>query len=90
MSINAWNLASTNIFYTLLTPNRNVEVEELQRAVTITDPEIDTDKLDKLLIWAYKVSDKSELSSATPIDIAEIKQRLIYGDIQRVGMRPDM
>ena len=67
---------------------RKVFSEDLQRAITLTDPEIDSVQLEAILFWAYRVKDKTQLEEAPPVPYADVEQRLINGNIKRAGPKP--
>lgn len=58
--------------------------------MTATDPEIESEseKLDALITWAFRVKDRSLLDSSQPIPTEELEQRLINGKIKRTGEKP--
>lgn len=62
--------------------------EDLQRGITLTDPEIDAAQLDTIIFWAYRVTNKEALETAPAIPYADLEQRLINGNIKRTGPKP--
>ncbi|XP_067930159.1 translin-associated factor X-interacting protein 1-like [Watersipora subatra] len=65
--------------------SKRVSYEDLQRAIELVDPEIEPVKLDALLFWAYKVTDREQLENASILQDSDLEQRLINGNIKRSG-----
>lgn len=68
----------------------DVTWEALQNAVITADPEIESEpvKLEALLTWAFRVKDRSQLEEDQAIPTDDLEQRLINGNIKRVGENP--
>ncbi|KAF6022921.1 hypothetical protein EB796_018777 [Bugula neritina] len=62
---------------------KKVSYDELQRAITLADPEIEETRVDAILFWAYRVKDKLALEESQPIPYPDLEQRLINGNIKR-------
>ena len=65
-----------------------VSVEDLKKAITTTDPEIDHDDMNKYLFWAFKVDTQEALEEVEPCDLAPLIVRLKNGDLKRIGKKP--
>lgn len=66
---------------------RKVMVDDLMRAITTVDPEIDNEQLYPTLFWAYRCETREELNDANLLPLDELEQRLINGAIKRVGSK---
>ncbi|XP_005105955.1 translin-associated factor X-interacting protein 1 [Aplysia californica] len=64
----------------------SVSVDELMRAISMADPEIDNDKMQSYLAWAFKTSLEG-VKDANPEDLGVIMERLENGNIARVGKK---
>ncbi|XP_074645033.1 translin-associated factor X-interacting protein 1-like [Tubulanus polymorphus] len=63
-----------------------VEPNDVKRAITSVDPEIDSQQLDAYLSWAFKCK-KDEIDQAEGGDIEQICERLRNGNIKRIGKK---
>ncbi len=63
---------------------RPVTLDDLKKAIAMVDQEIDQPDMERYLSWAFKVP-KENLSSAEAMSQQLIIQRLLNGNIQRIG-----
>ncbi|XP_059164929.1 translin-associated factor X-interacting protein 1-like [Physella acuta] len=63
-----------------------VSLDDLRRAISITDPEITNEKVLDYLAWAFNTT-KDGLKDVNPLDQAAIFERLQNGNILRVGKK---
>ncbi|KAK7483032.1 hypothetical protein BaRGS_00025695 [Batillaria attramentaria] len=64
-----------------------VSVDDLKRALTMADPEIDTDHMEAYVRWAFKATTPEALADAEPIEQSKLLERLLWGNISRVGKK---
>lgn len=60
----------------------------MQKALTQTDPDMEPDQADRITLWAFRVADKELLEDTPLLTFAGLEQRLINGNIKRVGPKP--
>jgi hypothetical protein len=63
-----------------------VSVDDLKRAVSLADPEIDNAQLDKLMCWAFKTT-TDKLYETDQIDLTQMLDRLQNGNLHRAGRK---
>ena len=66
---------------------RSVNVEDLSKAITTIDPDIEVSDLDKYLCWAFNCSKKEDLETAKPSPKAALKIRLLNSGMKRIGSK---
>ncbi|XP_055891072.1 translin-associated factor X-interacting protein 1-like [Biomphalaria glabrata] len=69
-----------------LEANSTVSVDDLMRAISIVDPEITHDKIQEYLAWAFH-NTKDGLKDVNPVDQSILLERLINGNITRLGRK---
>uniref|UniRef100_A0A2C9LEK7 Uncharacterized protein n=1 Tax=Biomphalaria glabrata TaxID=6526 RepID=A0A2C9LEK7_BIOGL len=69
-----------------LEANSTVSVDDLMRAISIVDPEITHDKIQEYLAWAFHTT-KDGLKDVNPVDQSILLERLINGNITRLGRK---
>lgn len=70
----------------ILKATNPISVDELMRAISISDPEINNDKMQQYLAWAFSTNLEG-VKDANPVDSAAIMDRLTNGNIARVGKK---
>ena len=60
-------------------------VEDLKKAITTVDPDIEATDLDKYLCWTFSKNSKEQLDSVEPLEKAVLKLRLENGGLKRIG-----
>jgi len=63
-----------------------VSVDDFRRAVTIADPEIDSERMDAYVFWTFKCS-RETVGDAEPMDQARLLQRFGNGSMKRIGKK---
>ncbi|CAL1533624.1 unnamed protein product [Lymnaea stagnalis] len=63
-----------------------VSLDDLMRAITIADPEINNDKMQEILAWTFKTT-QDGLKDVNPIEQSAILERLQNGNITRMGRK---
>lgn len=63
-----------------------MSVDDLMRAVSMADPEIDHDKMQEYLMWCFN-TDSEGLKDVDPMDQTAILDRFANGNIMRVGKK---
>ena len=61
-------------------------MEDLKKAITTTDPEIDQPELEKYLCWAFRTN-KDELDDSAPQEKTGLMARLQNGNVRRIGQK---
>lgn len=64
-----------------------VSVDDLKIAITTADPEIDHTDMENYLCWAFKVTNKEDLSTAEPQEASALIERLKNGNLRRIGKK---
>lgn len=62
---------------------RRPAFDDLEKAITQVDPDIEPEKLDSILFWAFRVRDREQLENTSLLQYADLEQRLINGNISR-------
>jgi len=70
----------------LLFNNGPVAVDDFRRALTIADPEIDSEKMDAYVFWTFRCK-RETMGDAEPMDQARLLQRFRNGNVKRVGKK---
>ena len=60
---------------------------ELKKAFSLVDPEIDQPDMERYLSWCYNCT-KDELEAAEPVELAYLAQRMLNGNLRRIGKKP--
>ena len=63
-----------------------VSVDELKRALTMADPELDTKTMDAYVSWAFSTTPET-LADAEPLEQSKLLERLMNGNVKRVGKK---
>ena len=67
--------------------SEKVEVEDLKKAITEVDPEIDQAQMDAYLCWAFQVKEPLDLTMVSNIDLGDLIVRLQNGNLSRIGKK---
>jgi len=59
-------------------------VDDLKRAVSLADPEIDNKQMEKYLLWAFE-TESEKLSEVDAVEQSKIIERLQNGNLHRAG-----
>lgn len=65
---------------------RMIELNDLKRAITIADPEIDANDMERYLAWTFRVT-KEGLATTEPQELTALLTRMRNGNITRIGQR---
>ncbi|KAK3586266.1 hypothetical protein CHS0354_006958 [Potamilus streckersoni] len=63
-----------------------VSVNDLKRAITLADMEINKEKIDKYMSWAFKTT-KDKVYDSEPVEQSTIIQRLQHGNLLKTGWK---
>lgn len=63
-----------------------VSMQDLKKALGMVDPEIDQPEMERYLCWAFNCT-KDEMDSAQPVEAAYLSQRLLNGNLWRIGQK---
>lgn len=63
-------------------------MDDLKKAITMTDPEINHAPMEAYLCWAFNVQNREELEDAEPIETKPLISRLKHGNLRRIGKKP--
>ena len=66
---------------------RPITVDDLKKAITMADPEIDQKQMDVYLCWAFSVESKEKLDSTQSLELSFVIERLQNGLLKRVGKK---
>ena len=79
------NVSVLNLLSNLCSP---ISVDDLKKAITMTDPEIDYAQMDAYICWAFNVKSRADLETVEALEIKPLIQRLKRGNLKRVGKKP--
>ena len=65
-----------------------ISVDDLKKAITMTDPEIEYAQMDAYVCWAFKVKSGADMESVEPLEMKALIQRLKHGNLKRIGKKP--
>jgi len=63
-----------------------VSVDDLRRALTLADPEIDAKKMDAYVFWTFKCRQET-MGDAEPMDQSRLLERMRNGNVKRIGKK---
>ncbi|XP_076449888.1 translin-associated factor X-interacting protein 1-like isoform X1 [Babylonia areolata] len=64
-----------------------VTVDDLKRALTLMDPEIDSSTLETYVRWGFALAPDADLTEVEPMEQSKLMDRLANGNIKRVGKK---
>ena len=62
-------------------------MDDLRKALTVVDPDIDVNRMFSYMTWVFQVKNKEELESVEPLELSALISRLQNGNIFRPGRK---
>lgn len=63
---------------------RTVSVDDLKRALSLADPEIDNKTMDKYVLWVFDTT-PDKLEEVESLELSKVISRLQNGNVRRSG-----
>ena len=63
-----------------------VSVDDLKRALTMADPEMDSSTMDAYVLWTFNATPET-LAEAQPLEQSKLLERFQNGKVKRVGKK---